>query len=100
MFSRHPIEKSISLEHLYQSSEFFHRCKGKSMYFLEMDIIFSRFFLFLKYRIYSLILGVVPPGRCSIEAVCATSKYLQNGGSVCCCYYYRVNARLQNCVVY
>ena len=49
MFLCHPIEISISLECLYQASQFFHHCKGKSMTYLEMDIIFSTFFLFLKY---------------------------------------------------
>ena len=45
----HSIEISISLERLYQSSPFFHHYKGKSMTYLEMNIICSRFFLFLKY---------------------------------------------------
>ena len=39
-----PIDISISLERLYQSFQFFHHCRGKSMTNLEMDI-FSRFFL-------------------------------------------------------
>ena len=45
----HPIEISKSLECFYQSSQFMHHCKGKFMTYLEMAIIFSRFFLFLKY---------------------------------------------------
>ena len=50
MFLCHPIEVSISLECLYQSSPFFHHdCKVKTMTYLEMDIICSRFVLFLKY---------------------------------------------------
>ena len=51
----HSIEISISLECLYQSSPFFHHCKGKSMTYLEMDIICSRFFLFLKYDSHPMI---------------------------------------------
>ena len=35
----------------------------------------------------------------SIEAVSVTSEYPQDGGPVCCCYDYRVHARLQNCVL-
>ena len=34
-----------------------------------------------------------------IEAVNVTSEYPQDGGSVCCCYDYRVLARLKNCAV-
>ena len=34
-----------------------------------------------------------------IEAVSVTSEYPQDGGSVFCCYDYRVDARLQNFVV-
>ena len=55
MFLCHSIKISISLECLNQSSQFFHHCKGKSMTYLEMDIIFSRFFLFLKYNPHSVI---------------------------------------------
>ena len=49
MFLCNPTEISKSLECFYQSSQFMHHCKGKFMTYLEMDIIFSRFFLFLKY---------------------------------------------------
>ena len=35
-----------------------------------------------------------------IEAVCVTSKYLKDGGLVCCCFDYRVDVRLQNCMVH
>ena len=35
-----------------------------------------------------------------IETVSVTSEYPQNGGSVCCCYDYRVDVQLQNCVVH
>ena len=55
MFLCHPIEISISLKRLYQSSPFFHHCKGESMTYLEMDIICSRFFLFLKYSSHPMI---------------------------------------------
>ena len=47
MFLCHSIEISISLERFLQSTPFFHHCKGKSMTYLEIDIICSRFFLFL-----------------------------------------------------
>ena len=46
---------SISLVCLNQSSLFFHHCKGKSMTYLEMDNIFSRFLLFLKYSPHPII---------------------------------------------
>ena len=49
MFLCHSIEMSIFLERLYQSSPFVHHCKGKFMTNLEIVIICSRFFLFLKY---------------------------------------------------
>ena len=49
MFLCHPIDISKSLEPLCQLSQFFHHCKGKPRTYLEMGIIFSRFFLFLKY---------------------------------------------------
>ena len=55
MFLCHPIDISISLEPLDQSSPFFHHCKGKSMTYLEMDIICSRFILFLKYSSHPMI---------------------------------------------
>ena len=55
MFLCHPIEISISLERLYQPSPFFHHCKGEFMTYLEMDIICSRFFLFLKYSFHPMI---------------------------------------------
>ena len=32
------------------------------------------------------------------EAVSVMSEYPQDGGSVCCCYDYRVDAGLQNCM--
>ena len=35
-----------------------------------------------------------------IEAVSMTSKYPQDGDSICCCYDYRVDAWLQNCVMH
>ena len=35
-----------------------------------------------------------------IEAVSVTSEYPQEGGSVCCCYDFHVDTRLQNCVVH
>ena len=49
MFLCHSIKISIPLELLNQSFTFFHHCKGKSMTYLEVDIIFSRFLLFLIY---------------------------------------------------
>ena len=55
MFLCHSIKISISLECLNQSTPFFHHCKGKSMTYLEMDIIFSRFLLFLKYSPHPMI---------------------------------------------
>ena len=55
MFLCHSIKISISLERLNQSSPFFHHCKGKSMTYLEIDITFSRFLLFLKYNPYPMI---------------------------------------------
>ena len=51
----HSIKISISLERLNQSSPFFHHCKGKFMTNLEIDIICSRFFLFLKYSSHLMI---------------------------------------------
>ena len=48
MFLCHSIKIGISLERLNQSSPFFQHCKGKSMTYLEIDIICSRFFLVLK----------------------------------------------------
>ena len=33
----------------------------------------------------------------NIEA-CVTSEYPQDGGPICCCYDYRSDARLHNCV--
>ena len=36
----------------------------------------------------------------TIHVLSVTSEYPQNGGSVCCCYYYRIDARLQKCVVH
>ena len=50
MFLHHSIRISLSLERLNQSSPFFmffHNCKGKFMTYLKIDIICSRFFLFL-----------------------------------------------------
>ena len=47
MFLCHSIKISISLECLNQSSPFIYHCKGKSMTYLEIDIICSRFFLVL-----------------------------------------------------
>ena len=35
----------------------------------------------------------------SIEADSVTSEYPQDGGSVCCCHDYRIEARMQNCMV-
>ena len=35
-----PIEIRVSMEYLYQSSQFLHHCKGKSTTYLEIDIIF------------------------------------------------------------
>ena len=55
MFLCHSIEISISLERLYQSFPFFLHCKGKFMTNLEIDIICSRVFLFLKYSSHPLI---------------------------------------------
>ena len=55
MFLCHSIKIGISLEHPYQSSPFFHHCKGKFMTNLEIDIICSRFFLFLKYSSHPMI---------------------------------------------
>ena len=55
MFLCHLIEISISLECLNQSSPFFHHRKGKFMTNLEIDIICSRFFLFLKYSSHPMI---------------------------------------------
>ena len=54
-FLCHSIKISISLEHLNQSSPFFLHCKGKFMTNLEIDIICSRFFLFLKYSSHPVI---------------------------------------------
>ena len=54
-FLCHSIEIRISLEQLFQSSPFFQHCKGKSMTYLEMDIICSRFFLFIKYSSHPMI---------------------------------------------
>ena len=51
MFLCHSIEISISLERLYQFSPLFPQCKGKSITYIEMNIIFSRFLLFLKYPV-------------------------------------------------
>ena len=51
----HSFKISISLERLYQSSPFFHHCKGKSITYLEMDIICSIFFLSLKYDSHPMI---------------------------------------------
>ena len=55
MFLCHSIKISISLERLNQSSPFFHQCKGKFMTNLEIDIICSRFFLFLKHSYHPMI---------------------------------------------
>ena len=55
MFLCHSIKISISLVCLNQSSPFFHHCKVKSMPYLEMDIIFSRFLLFFKYSPHQMI---------------------------------------------
>ena len=64
LFLCHPIEISISLERLYQSSPFFHHCTGKFMIYFEMNIIFSRFFLFLKYSPHPMIAFFLDsPGR-------------------------------------
>ena len=51
----HSTERSVSLKPLYQSPPFFHHCKGKSMTYLEMDIICSRFFLFIKYSSHPMV---------------------------------------------
>ena len=55
IFLCHSIKISISLERLNLLSPFFHHCKVKSMTYLEIDIIYSRFFLFLKYSFHSMI---------------------------------------------
>ena len=55
MFLCHSIKISISLGRLNQSSPFFHHCKGKFMTNLEIDIICSRFFKFLKYSSHPMI---------------------------------------------
>ena len=52
-FLCHSIEISIGAD-LWNAC-FFHQCKGKSMTYLEMDIICSKFFLFLKYSSHPMI---------------------------------------------
>ena len=69
----------ISLGHLSRSTPFFHLCKGKSMTYLEMEIICSRFVLFLKFSSYPMIaLFFVCLFVCLFVVFFLLTRYLSN----------------------
>ena len=80
MFLCHSVRISISLERLNQSSPFFHRCKGKSMTYLNIDIIFSKFLFFLKYSPHPMIVFFFTHPVCCCQPLIAQYTWY----SVCC----------------